>query len=108
MSNVKGLQNIPSTIKSIRTGLGISQKNGYEAFSELAILGREKQRLNTEREKWMQRIEQINLRLKEIEEKEAELLTRELNTSRMLSILAANGGNTTQDITSESEIVLKY
>ena len=108
MSNVKGLRNIPSTIKSIRTGLGISQKNSYDIFSELTVLGREKQRLDTERVKWIERIEQINLRLKEIEEKERDLLRKELSISGMLSSLVTDGKNAEQDTTSESEMVLKY
>jgi hypothetical protein len=108
MGNVKGLRNIPSTIKSIRTGLGISQKNSYDIFSELAILGREKQRLNTERAKWLERIEQIELRLKEIEEKETDLLRKEISTSESLSFLVTDGKNVKEDIASESEMVLKY
>ena len=108
MSNLKGLRNIPSTIKSIRTGLGTGQKNSYDIFTELAILGREKQRLNTEQTKWLDRIEQISLRLKEIKEKETDLLRQELNISEMLSVLGTDGKNAEQDITSESEMVLKY
>jgi hypothetical protein len=104
MSKIKGIQNIPSTLKLVRTELSIrNQKNGFNVFSELAMLGRTKQRLNSEREKWMQMLEQIEMRLKEIEEKELELLKRQVNASGLMS---ANFEQ--HDKLAERELMLKY
>jgi predicted nucleic acid-binding Zn-ribbon protein len=74
MNKLKGLQNIPSAIKNVKSGLWAQGKDDEcKIFNELAQLSRERMRLNKERENWQEKLDRIDARLEQIEEQEETL-----------------------------------
>jgi hypothetical protein len=69
MSKLRGIRDIPSTMKLRRSMRVRAQSEyDYEILNELARLGREKAWLCKEKENWLEKIDRINARLSEIEE----------------------------------------
>lgn len=71
-TKLKGLRHIPSLMK-VERKFNNQTENEYEMLNGLAQLGREKLRLNKEKENWQERLDAIDERLEEIRDLEKSL-----------------------------------
>jgi len=71
----KGIKYVPSLMKIDRR-LENQTENEYKMLNGLAQLGREKLQLNKEKENWLERLDTIDKRLKEIRTLEESLKQR--------------------------------
>jgi len=73
-----GLRNIPTAMKHKLVSMPeqMRAQSKYDVLSELARLGKEKERLDKEKKNWQERIHWIDARLKEVENLEESLQHR--------------------------------
>lgn len=104
MNKLRSLQDIPSALKNVRSGLRSQGKyDEYKIFNELAQLSRERMRLCKERENWQGKLDRIDKRLEQIEEQE-ESLRHEMSMK-----MSFHAKEHKQPAAKEgSEMVLKY
>ena len=104
MNKLRSLQDIPSAIKNLKSGLRSQGKyDEYATFNELAQLSRERVRLGKERENWQEKLDRIDARLEQIEKQEESL--RQQIAMKISSHAKGHG----QPAAKESrEMVLKY
>lgn len=104
MNKLRSLQDIPSAIRNLRSGLSSQgEHNEYRIFNELAQLSRERARLGKERENWQERLDRIDTRLKQIE-KEEESLRQQI----AMKTPSHAEGHEQPAAKEASEMVLKY
>jgi archaellum component FlaC len=104
MNKLRSLQDIPSSIKNLRSGLCSQSKHDeYRIFNELAQLSRERGRLGKERENWQEKLDRIDARLEQIEEQE-EFLRQQI----AMKISSHTEDHKQAGVKEAQEMVLKY
>ncbi|MBD3182400.1 hypothetical protein GF312_08915 [Candidatus Poribacteria bacterium] len=103
---IRGIRDIPNTTKRIKTALRMrNHYDEYDIYNELAGLGRERQRLNKEKNNWEKRIDRISKRLEEIDEEENELMER-LGVREKINKQNQNAKDNESE--KKAEVILKY